>query len=173
MSTELLLFFLGLLFAIPLSIAGNMLTRKYDDIRARRDITVREKKLRTLIKEYSFIKVLKNDQSYAIITMFGWVLRSLFYFALLVGLIWSSIIVLLTTSLSRSKTDLIITIISMVVTVFWFVVVMRRTNVYLDYLSKFSYFADYRRKVFEQVEKLGGKVEELLQEDSGSSSPTQ
>jgi ABC-type multidrug transport system fused ATPase/permease subunit len=166
MSRDLWLFFLGLLLAIPLSIAANVLTRKYDDIRAKRDINVREKKLRSLIKEYSFIKGLKNDQSYAIFTVFRWVMRSLFYLALLVGLVWTSIVVLMMASLSRSKADLFITIMSMVVTVFWFVVLIRRANLYMEYLSKFSYFSGYQRKVFEQVEKLGRNVEELKANDS-------
>ena len=49
-------FLLGLLLAIPLSILGNVLTRKYDDIIAKRSISVRGKKLKTLVEEYKVIK---------------------------------------------------------------------------------------------------------------------
>ena len=165
MSRELLFFLLGLLLTIPLSIAGNILTRKYDDVRAKRSFVVREKKLKTLIKDYSFIKSLKDDQSYAIFTVFRWVISSLFYLALLVGLVWSSILVLLIASLSRGKTDLIVAIVALAITVLWFVVLMRRTNIYVDYLAKFSYFSGYQRKVFEQIQKLGGNPEDLDKEE--------
>jgi hypothetical protein len=72
-------------------------------------------------------------------------------------------------SLSRSKVDLTITIVSMVLTVFWFVFFIRRTNLYVDYLSKYSYFDSYHKKVLEQVERLGGNIEEPRQDSESPS----
>jgi hypothetical protein len=168
MSEALLYFLLGLVFVIPLNIISNIFNRKYDDAMAKRSVAVKEQQLKELKREYAFIKSLKDDQFYAAVTIARWIVALSGTIVGLVTIFWALTLfaIYLPSAFPVLSSSSWIAIVIIAMTVFVYLFIWRRLERYSGYLKNLAYFALYRRRVFEQVEKLGGNVEELEEKDS-------
>jgi len=168
MSKELLFFLFGLFMTIPLSIAGNVLTRKYDDVMAKRSISVRGKRLETLTKEFQHVRKLAKSPTHLAFDMYFETIRSITLLTLLVLVMVGSSLLLLVAFMWQQNMSFLqamaVFFVALVFALVSFILFnyLIRANAVTDKLLKYD---EYEEKVFTQIEKLGGNVEELLKED--------
>lgn len=163
-------FLLGLVFAIPLSILGNVLTPKYLDYMAKRSISVKGKRLKTLVKEYQSLKKLAKNPTQLAVDMYFEIVRSITLLAII------GLLILCTSLFSQSYAipqdesasplsvkDLLSVMNVLIVTLFGGTV-LTLMNLGTKTLNLVR-FHDYESSVLLQIEKLGGNVNELLGEE--------
>jgi hypothetical protein len=164
-----IIFLLGLVLAIPLSIFGNVLTRKYDEIISKRAISVRGQKLNALVNEYKDIRLLVSDQSRLILTASLWIMAGLSSLFIVSLAFWSSSLIVVAIFSRGEKTSLLARILAIVL-VYLVGLVMtyffRRLQKRWRSLIRAIYFNQYRANVIEQIKKLGGNPEDLDKEET-------